>query len=84
MTCFLVELYAPRGITRSPYEIKAAIATAGVTLRYLRTILLPADETCFCLIEAPCADVIARLAETAGIEIERIVETAGNTSGDLV
>jgi hypothetical protein len=83
MTCYLVELYAPRGITRAPQEIKAAIAAAGVTLRYLRTILVPADETCFCLIEAPSAGAVAELATAAGVETERIVEAVVERCRDL-
>jgi hypothetical protein len=74
MTCYLVELYAPRGATCAPCEIKAAIVSAGLSLRYLRTILVPSDETCFCLIEAPSAKAIAELTDAAGVEAERIVE----------
>jgi hypothetical protein len=74
MICYLVELYAPRGITRAPDQIQAAIGAAGVALRYVRTILVPDDETCFCLIEAPSASAVAELAAAAGVETERIVE----------
>jgi hypothetical protein len=74
MATYLIELYASRGTTRAAKRIAAAIATTGKELRYLRTILVPDDEICFCLIEAPSVAALAELAETAHVELDRIVE----------
>jgi hypothetical protein len=83
MACFLIELYAPRGVTRAPREIEVAIKAADPKVRFLRSILVPADETCFCLIEAPCAGAVAELAAAAGIDTERIVEALIAPACDL-
>lgn len=43
-------------------------------MRYLRTIFVPEDETCFHLFEAVSADAVAEASKRAAIEHERIVE----------
>ncbi len=74
MAQYLLELYASQGSAHDAERLAAAVAASDDDLRYLRTILVPGDETCFCLIEAPSASALANLAEAAGVEPERIVE----------
>jgi Protein of unknown function (DUF4242) len=46
----------------------------GRSLRFLGTILVPADETVFCLFDGEEADVRA-VSEKAGVPFERILES---------
>jgi hypothetical protein len=71
---YLVELYS---ITADPDS--AALARLGdrSTVRYLRSILIPGDETCLHLVEAASAEHVAEAFEQVGLEADRIVEAVG-------
>ena len=71
---YLVELYC---ITADPDS--AALARLGdrSTVRYLRSILIPGDETCLHLVEAASAEQVAEAFEHVGVEADRIVEAVG-------
>jgi hypothetical protein len=43
-------------------------------IRYLRSVLVRADETCFHLFDAVSADAVAEVARRADLRYERIVE----------
>ena len=43
------------------------------TVRYVRTTLLPGDETCFHLFEAASHEAVAEACRLAGLEAPRIV-----------
>lgn len=47
----------------------------GLAVRYLGSMLMREDEVVLCLFEGD-ADAVRRAAEKAGIEFERILETA--------
>jgi hypothetical protein len=47
---------------------------SGKTVRYLGSTLIPSDETCFALFEAPSAEDVRRLLERASLPYDRIVE----------
>jgi hypothetical protein len=47
---------------------------SGETVRYLGATLIPSDETCFVLFEAPSAEEVRRLLERASLPYDRIVE----------
>jgi Nickel responsive protein SCO4226-like len=68
---YLVELYS---ITADPDS--AALARLGdrSTVRYLRSILIPGDETCLHLVEADSVERVAEAFEQVGLEADRIVE----------
>jgi hypothetical protein len=70
---YLVELYT----VASPES--AALARLGdvTAVRYLRSILIPGDETCLHLVEADSADHVAEAFEQAGLAADRIVEAVG-------
>ena len=78
---FIVERYLPAVRHR---ELAAAVdrdqraaegmTAAGVPVRHLSTILVPSDESCFSLFDAPSADALRQAQERAGIDFERIVE----------
>ena len=71
---YLVELYC---ITADPDS--AALARLGdrSTVRYLRSILIPGDETCLHLVEAASAERVAKAFEQVGLPADRIVEAFG-------
>ena len=80
MSWFLVEAYAPADRSLTDVEADARRATMemasdGTLVRYLRSILVRADETCFHLFEADSADVVCRVAERAGLHASRVVES---------
>jgi Nickel responsive protein SCO4226-like len=70
---YLVELYS----TASPQA--AALARLGESgaVRYLRSILIPGDQTCLHLVEADSAREVAEAFDRAGLEADRIVEAIG-------
>lgn len=89
---FLVELYAARdGAAAVEHgselgrRASEELTREGTPVRFLRSIFLPEDETCFHLYEAPSADAVRELARRAGLPLERVTEavaTAGWEEGD--
>jgi quercetin dioxygenase-like cupin family protein len=75
---YLIEAYtADPNIAELEVRARAAAAAMskeGRTVRYLRSVLIPADETCFHLVEATCAEAVAELARRANLAHERIIE----------
>jgi Protein of unknown function (DUF4242) len=84
---FLVERYVPRagsahpaGIAEAAQAAQVAEAAAGRApdspgpVRYLAVTLVPGDELCYCLFEAPSVEAVRRAHELAQISCERIVE----------
>lgn len=80
MPFFLVESYLPRSMgahEEAPSLARRAAELAGsegVDFRYVRTTLLPSDETCFHLFEAPSVAVVETALARAGLGCDRIVE----------
>jgi Protein of unknown function (DUF4242) len=76
----MVEAYDPNPVA-SRAEVAEAlrraaadVSTAGAPVRYLRSILLPSDETCFHLFEAPSVAAVRAAAVRADVVCTRIVE----------
>ena len=82
MAEFLVEVYRSRVHAETPAAEQAQrardaaeeLSREGITVRYLSSIFLPADETCFYLYEAPSADAVRMVALRADLPFARIVE----------
>lgn len=79
MTGFLVETYTPAAAVLAEIEARAGLAAAelqqaGRPVRYVRSIFVPGDETCFHLFEAGSAEVVREASERAGLSPQRIVE----------
>jgi Protein of unknown function (DUF4242) len=78
---FMVERYLP-GATlatlgeaaRLAREAGIAMSAEGVPVRYLRSVLAPDDEWCFCLFSADSAASVRRAHVQMGIPFDRIVE----------
>ena len=79
MVEFALELYVSRtdaSAVRRNVELARA-AAEGTTARYLRSIFMPEDETCFLFFEAASAAAVGEVADRAGLDA-RIVEAAAS------
>ena len=79
MLSFLVETYTPAAAVLAEIEARARRAAselqqAGTPVRYVHSIFVPGDETCFHLFEALSADAVRDTSERAGLSPQRIVE----------
>ena len=80
MPDYLVERYVPRHKTdelgveaRRARALAEDLSRGGRSIRYVRTTLLPDDETCFHLFEADSAETVSDLCARAGLQHARIV-----------
>jgi len=71
---YLVELY---GTDAHSDPAVLAHLCDGHGVRYLRSILIPGDETCLHLVEADSAEQVAVAFEQSGLKADRIVEAVG-------
>lgn len=76
---FLVELYVPRteaaSTAASAERARRAaqeLSSEGTTIRYLRSIFVPDDETCFQLYTAASIEAVRDVGARAGLQFERI------------
>ena len=81
MPRYLAELYLPMAGAGDLEKAAARACTAaeemsraGSTVRYLRSIFVPEDETWFLLYEAPSAAAVLEAGARAGISIERVAD----------
>jgi hypothetical protein len=86
MAEFLVEFYLSRtdaaalGCSVRRARLAAEEQTRqGTPVRYLRSMYLPDEETCFLLYEAESAEAARRAAALAAIAFERVSEVIGDT-----
>ena len=80
MARFIAESYVPRSraddSSRAARCARAAavqLSREGTSVRYVRTTLLPEDETCFHVFEATSADAVGEVGRRAGLNWARIV-----------
>ena len=80
MPRYLVESYIPRSRAREARAAGRNARTAaeelvreGTPVRYVRTTLLPDDETCFHIFEATTEEAVGETCRRAGIGTVRIV-----------
>jgi hypothetical protein len=76
---YLVEHYRPglstEGLEEWAARVRAAavgIAREGEPVRYLRSTVVPADESLLCLLEAPSDDLVRAVYARAGVPFERL------------
>lgn len=81
MASFLVETYVqdadaqdPRVAGRRMRLAARRLSREGISVRYVRTTLLPGDETCFHVLAADSRDAVAAACRLAGLERARIVD----------
>ncbi len=87
MAEFLIELYVSRSdaelVERSAEQARLAAETLtreGTPVRYLRSIFVPEDETCFLLIEAASAESVREALHRAQLPFERLTESLAHLS----
>ena len=85
---FLLEVYVARtnALAVERDERRARIAAEeltreGTLVRFLRSIFIPEDETCFYLYEAETAAAVREAAQRAALPLERIVEAISQPHG---
>jgi hypothetical protein len=81
MSEFLVEAYVSRAAaavaTAGAEDVSQAaeqLTREGTPVRFLRSILVPADETCFYLYRAQSAEAVREAATRAGLRFDRVSE----------
>src|ERR671934_1470041 len=79
---YLVEAYISKSDANGPAGIpdRAVLASEemrreGTFVRYVRSIFIPQDETCFHIFEARSEQDASNAAARAGIRPERVLET---------
>jgi Nickel responsive protein SCO4226-like len=70
---YLVELYS----VADPDPTDLARLGDRNSVRYLRSILIPGDETCLHLVEADSAEQVKDAFAQVGLKADRIVEAVG-------
>jgi hypothetical protein len=75
MTRYLVEVYtANRRDAVARVRSDAATLARSRGLRHLRAIFVPADETCFHVVEGASVDEVTAAAGEARVPFERVAE----------
>ena len=71
---YLVEGYERRGTALDGLEARCRVAADGFDgVRYVRSILVPEDETCFHLFEGPSEEAVRKVGALAGLAPLRVV-----------
>jgi hypothetical protein len=91
MADFLVEVYTPKldeaALAKLVERLEAAVeamSADGSRLRYVRSIHVPEDETCFHLFESESAEIVREAGRYAGLMFDRVtaaVEPATSEGG---
>ena len=81
LATYLLESYVPRLAHHQPRlerrrlrRAATALAARGVSVRYLRTIAVPADDICFHVLAGASAADVELVAELAGVAVTRVSE----------
>ena len=79
MTTFLAECYVsaatrPDDVAALMLRGAEAAAGEGVDVSYIRSILVPGDETCFHVFEAGTVEAVAAVGVRVSVPLIRIVE----------
>jgi len=91
MAEFLVEVYVAStdhgAVSRGGEEARRAaeaVTRDGTPVRYLSSIFVPCDETCFFFFEAGSLDAVRETAHRAGLAFDNVAEMVSSDSrGDL-
>jgi SAM-dependent methyltransferase len=88
MAEYLVELYVAQGDhTAAQHHVALAeragadLSREGRAVRYLRSIFVPEDETCFLLYEADSADLVTEAVARAGLRLEHVSAATTSVAG---
>ena len=85
MAQFLLEFYVSRtdadAVERDAESARRAaeqLTREGTPVRFVRSIYVPEDETCFVLYEAPCCEAVRRAAARADLSFERLAQAVAS------
>jgi hypothetical protein len=85
---YLVELHRPLGGWEELQDVAARVRAAaeqlsgeGTPVRFLRSIFVPEDGSCFFLYEGPSADAVGEAGRRAALAVERVVEAVHVEAG---
>jgi len=88
MAEYLVELYVAQGDhTAAQHHVALAeqagadLSREGRAVRYLRSIFVPEDETCFLLYESDSADLVTEAVARAGLRLEHVSAATTSVAG---
>jgi hypothetical protein len=86
---YLLEFYVPRTDARVAMDhgerARAAaedLTRRGNPIRYRCSIVIPGEETCFVLFEAPSADAVRDAAQLAALPCERLSTAITHSSSE--
>jgi hypothetical protein len=78
---YLVKLHLPTGgaaaLAAAGERARAAaeqLVREGTAVRWVRSVYVPEDETCFLVFEGGSSDAVGEASRRAALEYERIVE----------
>ena len=76
---FILETYVARLSTGGFAELveRAKMATAGTAVNHVRSYFVPEDDMCMHVFEGPSVAAVQEIADNAGLETERIVQSVG-------
>jgi hypothetical protein len=76
---FILETYVARLSAGGLAELveQARKATAGTAVSHLRSYFVPEDDMCMHVFEGPSVAAVQAIADSAGLETERIVHSVG-------
>ncbi len=74
MPTYLIERYLPASTEAALHEAAARLEAQASGLRHLRSFLVPADELCFSLYEAPSEEALWEASSKAELPCERVSE----------
>lgn len=81
MAVYLVETYLSRHGARNLDSLQERVRRAaedvtrpGMEVRHVRSVFVPADETCFHLFDAASAAAVRAAGERAAIDFDRVSE----------
>jgi hypothetical protein len=86
---FLLEQYVSRAdgdaVERGQERARIAaeeLTQGGTPIRFVRSIFVPEDETCFFLYEAASVEAVRELAKRAALPFARVTEACAAPQGD--
>ena len=74
MPTFIVESYGVDSVVADQRERAEVTAELGEGISYIRTMIIPVDQTLLHLFEAPSSDALGEAVAVAALDCERIVE----------
>jgi len=69
-------------LTADARRVSEQLQRKGIPVRFVRSIFVPEDETCFYLYAAASADAVREAAARAALPVERVSEAIPQQEGE--